>query len=143
MSHAGQWKPGQSGNPAGRPPGQLNQLREAIAEHIPEILERLVEQAKSGDAQAARILLERVLPPIKATELPVTVENDGGSLVDRANSVFSAASTGALSPSQANALLSGLGAIAKITETDDLQRRVEQLEKVMEKQKCLGIESPR
>ena len=52
----GRWKPGESGNPAGRRPGsgKVAELRESIAEHIPEIVSRLVEAAKGGDVGAAR-----------------------------------------------------------------------------------------
>jgi hypothetical protein len=62
----GGWKPGQSGNPSGRPPGssESGRLRAAISEHLPEIIDQLVEKARGGDIQAARLLLERVLPPV-------------------------------------------------------------------------------
>jgi len=67
------WQPGQSGNPSGRPPGtgELAKLRAGIAERVPEILERLTDAALAGDVSAARLLLERVLPPIKPVELPI------------------------------------------------------------------------
>ena len=54
------WKPGQSGNPRGRKrgAGEVGKLRASIAEHVPEIIAKLVEQAKGGDAGAARLLLE-------------------------------------------------------------------------------------
>lgn len=135
MTHAGQWKPGQSGNPSGRPPGagQLAQLRDAIAEHLPEIVDRLVEQAKSGDAQSARILIERVLPTIRPIELPISLPREGGTLVERADRVLDAVAAGDLAPTQASALLAGLGAIAKLKETEDLQKRIEQLEKAVNK----------
>ena len=61
----GKWKAGESGNPNGRPPGtgEVAKLRDSIAAHVPEIIVQLVAKAKEGDAQAARLLLERVLPP--------------------------------------------------------------------------------
>ncbi len=47
----GRWKPGQSGNPSGRPPGtgHVAKLRASIAVHVPEIIGQLVEAAKDGD----------------------------------------------------------------------------------------------
>ena len=70
--NSGQWQPGTSGNPAGRPPGsgKVAKLRAEIAEHVPDIVAQLVESAKGGDVQAARLLLERVLPPVKAILTP-------------------------------------------------------------------------
>lgn len=69
----GRWQPGQSGNPNGRPPGSgaVAELRAGIAARVPEILSKLIDAAIAGDTQAARLLLERVLPPVKAVELPV------------------------------------------------------------------------
>ena len=41
------WRPGQSGNPKGRTlgVGEVARLRAAIAEHVPQIVTRLVERA--------------------------------------------------------------------------------------------------
>jgi hypothetical protein len=124
------WRPGQSGNPDGKPPGsgQVQKLRAAISEHIPEIIGRLVEQAKAGDAQSARLLLERVLPPIKAAELPVLISLPDGGLTDQGRAVLAAAGAGELPPTQAAQLLASLGALAKLIETDELARRIEALE---------------
>ena len=55
------WKPGQSGNPKGRPKGSgdVAQIRSAIATRIPELLEAMMRRALDGDVGAARLLLER------------------------------------------------------------------------------------
>ena len=69
------WAKGQSGNPKGRPAGsgEVAKLRAAIAGQVPAILESLTAAALAGDVQAARLLLERALPPIKAIELAQAV----------------------------------------------------------------------
>lgn len=128
----GRWKPGQSGNPRGRAAGSgdVARLRAGIAEHVPAIIERLVDAAKEGDIQAARILLERVLPPMKAAEQAVPVKFSGETLTDRGRAVLEAVEAGALAPGQAAALLSGLGTLARVAEVDELMRRVEALEGV-------------
>lgn len=124
------WKPGQSGNPAGRKPGtgEVGKLRASIAQHLPEIITKLVEQARAGDAQSARLLLERVLPPVKATELPAPIPLPDGALADQGRAVVLAAGAGVLAPGQAAQLLAGLGALAKLIETDELSARIEALE---------------
>jgi len=125
------WKPGQSGNPAGRKPGtgEVGRLRASIAKHVPEIVAKLVEQALAGDAQAARLLIERVIPPVKAVELPAPIALPvDGSLADQGRAVLGAAGLGALAPGQAAQLLASLGALAKLVETDELAARVAALE---------------
>lgn len=126
-----QWKAGQSGNPKGRPPGvsAITKMRESLSGDVPAILARLVAAAKDGDVQAARLILERVLPPLKGIEQPVTLSlPDGGTLTAKADAVLSAAAVGNLAPGQAAQLISALGAMAKITEIDDLNARITKLE---------------
>ena len=126
----GRWKPGESGNPAGRTPGsgEIAHLRASIAKHVPDIITWLVEAAKAGDAGAARLLLERVIPPIKATEQAVQVDMPDASLTGQGRAVLFAAGAGNLSPGQAAHWLSGLGALAKLVESDELAARVAALE---------------
>jgi aspartokinase-like uncharacterized kinase len=65
---------GQSGNPKGRPPSQhkneLVSLRELITvEDVQGILKTIVEQAKAGDIQAAKLILDKVLPSLKSIDV--------------------------------------------------------------------------
>jgi hypothetical protein len=129
------WRPGQSGNPAGRKPGTgaVSKLRAGIAEHMPEILNQLVSAAKRGDVQASRLLLERVLPPIRASELPVVLEtHESASLAEQGAAVLRAVASGEIPPSQGGILLSAIATLAKVVEFDDLVRRVNALEEIGE-----------
>lgn len=125
------WKPGESGNPAGRPlgSGKVAELRTAIAQHLADIVTKLVEQAKAGDTGAARLLLERVLPAVKPVEQAAPIALPDGTLTEQGRAVMLAAGIGDLSPTQAAQLLTSLGALAKLVEQDELVRRVEALEK--------------
>lgn len=132
MTKDTKFKPGQSGNPKGRRPGtgEVGKLRAAIAQHLPAILKKQVELAKAGDAQAARLLLERVLPPVKAAEQPVSISLPGdASLAEQGRAVLIAAGSGELAPGQAAQLMSGLGMLSKLVETDELAARIAALEK--------------
>ena len=127
----GRWKAGQSGNPKGKPPGsgELQKLRAAIGHHVPEIIDQLVAAARGGDVQAARLILERVLPPIKAVEQAQALAlPEHGSLTDKALAVLSAAASGELAPGQAGQLITALGSVAKIAEIDELSARITALE---------------
>ena len=122
---------GQSGNPAGRPKnsGALGEIRKSILNHVPDIITRLVINAKCGDVMAAKLLLERVLPPVKSIEEPVVFNlTEQGNLTDQGNAILQAASEGELTPSQASSLLSGLGSLARVKELDELDKRITTLE---------------
>ena len=126
-----QWQPGQTGNPKGRPPGQseITRLRASLAGDVPEILAGLVLAAKAGDVQAARLILERILPPVKPIEQGVALQlPEGGTLTAKASAVLSAAAAGDLAPGQAAQLIAALGTLAKISEVDELAARIEKLE---------------
>ena len=124
------WKPGQSGNPAGKPPGsgELQKLRAAIGEHVPEIINQLVTAARGGDIQAARLILERVLPPVKAIEQPQTINLPDGTLTDQGRAVLAAVAAGELAPGQGAQLLAAIGTLGKVVEIDELSARITALE---------------
>ena len=106
-------------------------VADSIAAHLPEIIAQLVEKAKAGDAQAARLLLERVLPSLKPIEQPVALSLPAGEgLTAQGVAIVEAVATGTLAPGQGAALLTGLGALARIKEIDELERRIAQLEGV-------------
>jgi hypothetical protein len=60
------FQPGQSGNPAGRPPGSLNRKTLALAAayetKAEEAANDVMERAKSGDPAAMRLCMERAAP---------------------------------------------------------------------------------
>ena len=126
-----QWQPGQTGNPNGRPPGQsqITRLRASLAADVPDILAGLVLAAKGGDVQAARLILERVLPPVKAIEQAVRLElPDGDTLTAKGRAVLASVAAGELAPGQGAALLGAIGTLARVAEIDELARRIEVLE---------------
>ena len=124
------WVPGQSGNPAGRRPGsgEVARLRAAIAEHVPAIIARLVEQARDGDVQAARLLLERTVPAVKPAEdvapIAIPLETLGGA----GRALLKAGAAGELAPGQVAALLGAVATLGKVVELDELVARIERLE---------------
>jgi hypothetical protein len=124
------WKPGESGNPAGRKPGsgEVAKMRAAMAEHLPALVAVLVERALSGDIGAARLLLERTVAPLKASEEAAPVTLPDGTLTEQGRAVLVAVASGELAPGQGAALLASLGTLAKLTEADELSRRIEALE---------------
>ncbi len=127
----GRWKPGESGNPAGRKPGngKIAALRASIAEHLPEVIQQMVLKAKDGDVQAAKLLLDRVIPSLKSAEQPMELTlPQGAGLAEKGESIIKAVANGSLAPSQGGSLLTSLGAMVRIKEFEELEQRLTALE---------------
>jgi hypothetical protein len=126
----GRWQAGESGNPKGRTSGsgETGKLRSAIAKHLPDIIEQLACRARTGDPQAARLLLERVLPPVKAIEQAQAIALPEGTLTEQGRAVIAAMAAGELSSGQGAQLLAALGTLGKIAELDELAARIATLE---------------
>ena len=120
---------GQSGNPKGKPkdktPATL--FRKTIVQHMPEIIDALVELAKGGDVAAAKVLLERVCPTLKPMATPVSIPL-AGSLAQQGDEIIRATMTGSTPPDIGAQLITALANQAKIIEIDELTRRIEILE---------------
>ena len=79
------WKQGQSGNPKGRPRKSqktMAQLRSQFSEHLPDVIEVLANAAKDGDVQAARILVERCVPSMRALDQNINVNESVRGISD-------------------------------------------------------------
>ena len=129
---AAAWKPGQSGNPKGRPAGtgEVAKLRAAIADRVPELLAAMMARALDGDVGAARLLLERAIAPLKAAEQVQALSLPDGTLTDQGRAVLAAVAAGELAPGQGAALLGAIGTLARVAEIDELARRIEVLEEM-------------
>ena len=133
MKTSTKFQPGVSGNPKGKPkdrtPATL--LRKAIIDDMPEIILKLVEQAKNGDTAAAKILLDRCCPTLKpqaiAINLPVY-----GSLAEQGAEIIRATMTGQIGPDIGSQLITALSNQGKLIELQELTERLSRLEKMLE-----------
>ena len=124
------WPKGTSGNPSGRRKGtdKISQIRAGIAARVPELLDRLMEQALGGDTGAARLLLERSVPPLKAAEQAQALTLPDGTLTEKGRSVLAAVAAGVLAPSQGSQLITAIGSLARVSEITELAQRITKLE---------------
>ncbi|WP_028683167.1 DUF5681 domain-containing protein [Pseudomonas chlororaphis] len=123
---AGRFKPGNSGNPGGRS-GQTQAIRAKLAEGADAVTRKVLSAAKKGDMQACRLILERLVPPIKPTSEPAQFELDDTDLPSAARSIMRAVAGGQLAPDQGKSLIDGLGAVARVIEVAELQKAIEEL----------------
>lgn len=129
------FRKGKSGNPKGRPRDtRTAELRELLRSESGELIAKAVELAKAGDASALRLCLERILPPLKSKDTAVTVAGltEAQTLADKARTVTDAAAEGAITPTEAATLMQSLAALARVIETDELEKRIKALEEVHE-----------
>lgn len=132
LSAPGQWQPGQSGNPAGRPVGSKNRkslLAQQLEEQGSLVAQRVIEAALAGDMQAASIVLQRICPPLRPQSAPVNFTlNSQASLAEQAQDILSAVASGFIDPETGRSLINCLGTVAGLMQTDELSRRLDALE---------------
>jgi hypothetical protein len=137
-----QFAKGQSGNPGGRPRGitdRRTELRKLLEPHAGELVQKLVELAKAGDTTALRICIDRLISPLRASDVPVKVPGLEGSLTKQGKTVMSAIGSGKLAPDTGSALLQALGTLVRIVEADELEKRVKKLEDASAEQPSAAI----
>jgi hypothetical protein len=138
MKESTKFAVGVSGNPKGRKKGTTvaHQLRRSIADDMPEIILKLVEQAKNGDTAAAKILLDRCCPVLKpqamAIHLPVN-----GSLAEQGGEIIRATMTGQIPPDIGSQLITALANQGKLVELQELTQRLDKIEKQLTHEESL------
>lgn len=126
----GRFTPGTSGNPQGRPKSETTALRQSLADGAADVVTAILDAAKAGDMQAAKIVLDRLLPPIKATAQAVHLAlPEAASPLDIARAILAATASGTLAPDIAAQLVSAIGTFCRIEESEDLRGRIAALEK--------------
>lgn len=127
------WKPGESGNPAGRPKGSRNRLsvmRESLITpgEARDVVAKLVESARNGDTQAASVLMDRIWPKLRPTSPAIAFPLPEANLASQAEAVVREMAAGALPVQDAASILASLSSVARIRETSDFEARLKALE---------------
>ena len=123
------FKAGVSGNPKGRPKNKTaaTLLRKSIIDDMPDIILKLVEQAKNGDTAAAKILLDRCCPALKPQAMAISLPVNG-TLAEQGGEIIKATLSGQIPPDIGAQLISALSNQGKLIELQELTQRVEKLE---------------
>ncbi len=130
------FKPGQSGNPAGRPKGSRNATTVALEILLDGQAEALtnkaVEMALDGDMAALRLCMDRILPPRK--DRPVTFDlpaiKSAGDAAAVTSAILAAVASGEITPADAGEIGKLVEAYVKAFETAELAERLERLERM-------------
>ena len=129
-----QFKPGQSGNPRGRPKGARNKstvAAEALLDGESEALtRRCIDLAMEGDPTALRLCLSRILPVRRERTISLDLPALEGSQdsLGAIGRVLEAVGAGMITPSEGQAVASLLETHRRTFEVEELEHRIEALE---------------
>jgi Family of unknown function (DUF5681) len=139
------FKPGQSGNPAGRAAGSRNQktlaAEAALFEHAQELVNDLVTRAKRGEPTAMRIAMDRILPVGRGRPLPIDLPpvRSTEDAQAAAGVIMDALKEGALSAREAVDLINVVGALTRLNGAIEYIKKVARTE-VAKSAQTLGLD---
>lgn len=125
------YTPGQSGNLSGRPPGigRTVELKRMLFSRAEEVVNAVIDKAIDGDISAAKLILDRLVPPLRATDPPVSIPRpDSGDIADQSRYVLDSLLSGGLSPDAAAKVLQSLVLHQTVCELKGLEARIAALE---------------
>lgn len=129
------FKPGQSGNPSGRPKGARNKTTLAVEKLLDgeakTITKKCIEFAKKGDITCMRIVLDRVAPVRKDRHVTFAFPKLAKSedAVRATAALVDAVSRGALTPSEAESMAKIVDGFSRNVHFAEIEARLERLER--------------
>ena len=129
------FKPGQSGNRAGKPKGTRHRATVAIDALLDGEAETLtrkaIAMALAGDTVAMRLCLDRLAPPRRDRPAPFALPKleTAADAKDAAAALVQAVADGDLTPSEAADLSKLLDNFTRVLEATEFQARLEALER--------------
>lgn len=129
------FKKGQSGNPKGKKPGTPNKrtkLAALLEPHAEKLINKTVELALSGDVNALRLCIDRLIPKATNQQIQIDLQDlDIGcssNLSTIGKKIFDATTNGTITSDDGKQLMSILDSQRKILEHIDFDRRISNLE---------------
>lgn len=131
---SGQWLKGVSGNPKGNKTGSRHRVTIA-AENVlsgesEAISRKLIEKAMSGDVNALRICMDRILPPRKDRTIAMKLKGikKPDDLIKIMHQITQAVAKGEISPAEGAQLSNMVETQRRTLETGEFARRLEAIE---------------
>ena len=130
----GQFPKGKSGNPRGKPKGSRHRssliAEQLFADEIQDICKIVIEEAKAGDMQAAKIILDRLLPSRKDNPIQIDLPKmeNTSDLLRAIGCITDAVGSGEISPSEGEALARIIDIHTRTLELAEFEKRLAVLE---------------
>jgi Family of unknown function (DUF5681) len=137
---AGQFRKGQSGNPAGKPKGARNHATRAIEAMLGGEAEKLtrtaIDLALAGDTVALRLCFDRLIPVRRerAIEFALPPIRTPADVVTAMDALAQGVARGELYPTEANALAGLVASAARAIEVSEIADRLDRLEATVAKE---------
>lgn len=132
------FKKGESGNPAGRKPGSVNNALRLLRDAADDILPLVIERAKAGDADAQRLIFDRAVPRLRPVTPADPLPMPDGDFAEQARALLRAIADGELSPTTAAEVAGIIAQAAKVEEIDNLRDELAALRAILEARKTHG-----
>jgi hypothetical protein len=133
------FKKGVSGNPAGKPKGARHKTtilaEKLMADDGEAIVKKVVEAAKAGDLQAARLVLDRICPSRKDSPITFTVPRiqSSADAAEAMSALLAAVAAGEITPSEATEVARLLEGFLRAREGTEIEARLAALESAQER----------
>ena len=130
----GKYRKGCSGNPNGKPKGARNKstlAAEALLEgSLERICKKVEEEALNGNMQAAKMILERFLPPRKdrCIEIDIPSVDTFEDILNVVGFIVNAVGKGKITPSEGELLARTVESYSKALETYQFESRLKDVE---------------
>ena len=125
-------KGGKSPNPKGRPKGivdKRHKVTAALLDDAHHIAGVVVAAAKTGDLQAAGLVLSRVMPTLASQAEKVQFDLDPSApLGKQVEQVLAAMKDGEIAPDNAKRIIETIESLGAIRQMDDIEERLAALE---------------
>ena len=128
------FRPGESGNPGGRPKGSRNKATLAIEALLDgegeQITRKAIELAKDGDMGAIRVCMDRIAPPRRDRHVQFALPKmkKASDAVGASAAIVEAVSGGELTPLEGGELMKVVDSYARTLQVSDFESRLERLE---------------
>ena len=133
------FKPGQSGNPAGKPKGARNKTTLAVEALLngeaENLTRRAIEMAMAGDGPALRLCLDKLVPARKGSTyffIDMPKLEKAQDALKACTAIVEAVACGDLTPSEADELSRVVANFIKVARSVDLTERIKRLEQMAE-----------
>jgi len=143
-THSGSFKPGVSGNPAGRPRGSVNRFsnsqatllaRALLEERAADLTQKAISEAMEGNPIALKLCLERLIPPpqdapvhLSFPALGTTPGSAPADIFAAHSALLSAVASGQVTPQQGQAISSLIEGRRRSWEAVELAERLNSIE---------------
>ena len=134
IQEKGRFRKGKSGNPNGKPRGARNRttlIAEMLfADEVEDICKTVIGEAKAGNMQAAKIILDRLVPPKRDRLINIDLPklDSSSDLLKAIECITRTVGSGQISPSEGEALARIVDIYTKALELTEFEYRLVVLE---------------